>query len=63
MKSIMTLRISYGENCKFKTSKDLLDFFGEDWRAASHFDVFQERDSLKKEVEELKKKLEEDKKD
>ena len=57
----ITARINYGPDKKFKTPKEVLDFLDDCWSAASHFDVFEERDQLQKEVENLKKQLEESK--
>jgi len=59
MQKFMVLKINYGEGCKFKTAKELLDFFGEDWRAASHEDVFEERDELVAKVRRFENKFKE----
>jgi hypothetical protein len=59
-KGFMTIRLNYGEDCKFKTVKEVLDFFEDDLRAASHSDLFGEVINLEREIKKLKKTYGED---
>lgn len=46
----MTLKIHYGNGHRFSNAKELLEFLEDDWSIASHDDVFEERDRVKKKL-------------